>query len=41
MSASAPRGAGRNPRTNEPIKIRASPNVPKFRLEKALKDALN
>jgi DNA-binding protein HU-beta len=32
--------AGRNPRTNEPIKIRAA-KVPKFRAGKALKDALN
>lgn len=32
--------AGRNPRTNEPIKIRAA-KVPKFRSGKALKDALN
>ena len=31
---------GRNPRTNEPIKIRAA-KVPKFRAGKALKDALN
>ena len=30
----------RNPRTNEPIKIRAA-KVPKFRAGKALKDALN
>ena len=33
-------GAGSNPRTNEPIKIRAA-KVPKFRAGKALKDALN
>jgi DNA-binding protein HU-beta len=32
--------AGRNPRTNEPLKIRAA-KVPKFRAGKALKDALN
>ncbi len=32
--------AGRNPRTNEPIKISAA-KVPKFRPGKALKDALN
>jgi DNA-binding protein HU-beta len=32
--------AGRNPRTNEPIRIRAA-KVPKFRAGKALKDALN
>jgi DNA-binding protein HU-beta len=32
--------AGRNPRTNEPIKIKAA-KVPKFRPGKALKDALN
>ena len=32
--------AGRNPRTNEPIKIGAA-KVPKFRAGKALKDALN
>ena len=32
--------AGRNLRTNEPIKIRAA-KVPKFRAGKALKDALN
>ena len=32
--------AGRNPRTNEPIKI-ASAKVAKFRAGKALKDALN
>jgi len=32
--------AGRNPRTNEPIKIDAA-KVPKFRAGKALKDALN
>ena len=32
--------AGRNPRTNEPIKIRAA-KVPKFRAGKALKDAVN
>lgn len=31
---------GRNPRTNEPIKIKAS-KVPKFRAGKALKDAIN
>ncbi len=31
---------GRNPRTNEPIKIKAA-KVPKFRAGKALKDALN
>lgn len=31
---------GRNPRTNEPIKIKAA-RVPKFRPGKALKDALN
>ncbi len=31
---------GRNPRTNESIKIDAA-NVPKFRAGKALKDALN
>jgi DNA-binding protein HU-beta len=31
---------GRNPQTNEPIKIRAA-KVPKFRAGKALKDALN
>ena len=31
---------GRNPRTNEPIRIRAA-KVPKFRAGKALKDALN
>ena len=31
---------GRNPRTNEPIKIKAA-QVPKFRAGKALKDALN
>ena len=31
---------GRNPRTNEAIKIDAA-NVPKFRAGKALKDALN
>ena len=36
------RGArnGRNPRTNEPIKIKAA-RVPKFRAGKALKDAVN
>lgn len=32
--------AGRNPRTNEVIKIKAA-KVPKFRAGKALKDALN
>jgi len=32
--------AGRNPRTNEAIKIQAA-KVPKFRAGKALKDALN
>lgn len=32
--------AGRNPRTNEPIRIRAA-KVPKFRAGKALKDAVN
>ena len=32
--------SGRNPRTNEPIKIKAS-RVPKFRPGKALKDAVN
>ncbi len=32
--------AGRNPRTNEPLKI-ASAKVPKFRAGKALKDAVN
>ncbi|MDQ6628843.1 MAG: HU family DNA-binding protein [Pseudomonadota bacterium] len=32
--------SGRNPRTNEPIKIKAA-KVPKFRPGKALKDALN
>jgi len=32
--------AGRNPRTNEPLKIRAA-KVPKFRAGKALKDAVN
>ena len=32
--------AGRNPRTNEPIKIDAA-KVPQFRAGKALKDALN
>ncbi|MFN0300796.1 MAG: HU family DNA-binding protein [Burkholderiales bacterium] len=32
--------SGRNPRTNEPIKIKAA-LVPKFRAGKALKDALN
>jgi DNA-binding protein HU-beta len=32
--------AGRNPRTNEPIRIGAA-KVPKFRAGKALKDALN
>ena len=32
--------AGRNPRTDEPIKIRAA-KVPKFRAGKALKDAVN
>jgi DNA-binding protein HU-beta len=32
--------AGRNPRTNAPIKIKAA-KVPKFRPGKALKDALN
>ncbi len=31
---------GRNPRTNEAIKIKAA-KVPKFRAGKALKDALN
>jgi DNA-binding protein HU-beta len=31
---------GRNPRTNEPINIKAA-RVPKFRAGKALKDALN
>ena len=31
---------GRNPRTNEPIRIRAA-KVPKFRAGKALKDAVN
>jgi DNA-binding protein HU-beta len=31
---------GRNPRTNEAIKIRAA-KVPKFRAGKALKDAVN
>jgi DNA-binding protein HU-beta len=31
---------GRNPRTNEPIKIKAA-KVPKFKPGKALKDALN
>ena len=35
----APR-VGRNPRTNQPIKIKAA-KVPKFRPGKALKDALN
>lgn len=32
--------AGRNPRTNAPLKIKAA-NVPKFRPGKGLKDALN
>jgi DNA-binding protein HU-beta len=32
--------AGRDPRTQEPIKIQAA-RVPKFRAGKALKDALN
>jgi len=32
--------AGRNPRTNEPLKI-APAKVPKFRAGKALKDAVN
>jgi DNA-binding protein HU-beta len=32
--------AGRNPRTNEPIKIQGA-KVPRFRPGKALKDALN
>ncbi len=32
--------AGRNPRTNEPLKISAA-KVPKFRAGKALKDAVN
>lgn len=32
--------SGRNPRTNEPIKIKAA-KVPKFRPGKALKDAVN
>ena len=32
--------SGRNPRTNEPIKIQSA-RVPKFRPGKALKDALN
>lgn len=32
--------AGRNPRTGEPLKIKAS-KVPKFTAGKALKDALN
>jgi DNA-binding protein HU-beta len=32
--------AGRNPRTNAPIKIKAA-KVPKFRPGKALKDAVN
>jgi DNA-binding protein HU-beta len=32
--------AGRNPRTGDPLKIRAA-KVPKFRAGKALKDALN
>lgn len=31
---------GRNPRTNEPIKIKSS-KVPKFRAGKALRDAIN
>ena len=31
---------GRNPRTNQPIKIKAA-RVPKFRPGKALKDSLN
>jgi DNA-binding protein HU-beta len=31
---------GRNPRTNEPIKIKAA-KVPKFKAGKALKDAVN
>ena len=31
---------GRNPRTNEPIKIKAA-KVPKFKPGKALKDAVN
>jgi len=31
---------GRNPRTNQPIKIKAA-RVPKFRAGKALKDAVN
>jgi len=31
---------GRNPRTNQPIKIKAA-KVPKFRAGKALKDAVN
>lgn len=32
--------SGRNPRTNEPIRIKAA-KVPKFRPGKALKDAVN
>ncbi|HET7774612.1 HU family DNA-binding protein [Piscinibacterium candidicorallinum] len=32
--------SGRNPRTNQPIKIKAA-KVPKFRPGKALKDAVN
>ncbi len=32
--------SGRNPRTNEPIRIKAA-KVPKFRPGKALKDAIN
>ena len=31
---------GRNPRTNEPIEIKAA-RLPKFRAGKALKDAIN
>ena len=31
---------GRNPRTNEPISIKAA-RLPKFRAGKALKDAIN
>ena len=32
-------GMGRNPRTGEPIKIKAA-NLPKFKASKALKDAI-
>jgi len=35
-----PARTGRNPRTNQPIKIKAA-KVPKFRAGKALKDAVN